>query len=118
MEQIEINGSKHPVYFDWLAIENVSEFVGDNSLDATAKKLNSYVQSLKFTRFVAFEGIKCGYRKIGEPCPFASSDELAEAVKNYSELGSIVGIYTTAVSEFYASEDSTETDKKKVTVKA
>ena len=115
MSEIEINGTKHPVFFDWLAIEKVSEFVGDNNLDATAKKLNTYVQSLKFTRQVAFEGVKCGYRKIGEACPFADSDALAETVTNYSELGAIVGIYTTAVSEFYASEDAVETeDKKKV----
>ena len=116
MNEIVIAGKKHPVCFDWLAIENVSEFVGDNSLDTTTKKLNTYVQSLKFTRFVAFEGIKCGYRKIGEACPFADSDALAEAVKNYAEISPVVSIYTNAVAEFYHSEDEelVESDKKKV----
>jgi hypothetical protein len=92
--------------------------MGDGSLDSTAKQLNTYVQSLKFTRLVAFEGIKCGYRKIGEACPFTDSDSLAESVTSYSELGAVVTIYTTAVSEFYHTEDETETDKKKATVKA
>lgn len=118
MDKIEIDGKQHPVFFDWLAIENVSEFVGDNSLDSTAKKLNTYVQSLKFTRFVAFEGIKCGYRKIGETCPFNSSDELAEVVKSYSEISPVISIYTKAVSEFYSNEDADQTEDKKKAVKA
>lgn len=118
MNEIVINGAKHPVFFDWLAIEVISEFVGDNSLDATAKKLNTYVQSLKFTRFVAFEGIKCGYKKIGESCPFNNSDELAEAANNYTELSAVISIYTNRVAEFYATEDAelVTTDKKKVKI--
>jgi len=116
MQEIVINGEKYPVAFDWLAIENVSEFVGDNSLDLTAKNLNTYVTSLKFTRAVAFEGIKCGYRKIGEPCPFADSDALAEKVKAYAEISPVIAMYTEAVGEFYKSEDAPN-DKKKVKAK-
>ena len=117
MNEIVIAGQKYPVFFDWLAIERISEFVGDNALDNTAKKLNTYATSLKFTRFVAFEGIKCGFRKMGEPCPFEDSDALAEKVQTYSEIAPVIGFYTSAVGEFYHTEDVTETtDKKKVKV--
>ncbi len=110
---IRIADTEHPVFFDWLAIEAISESIQERSLDSTVKNINTHANSLRFTRIVAFEGIKCGYKKQGKECPFKTSEELAEKVRGYNELGVIIAEYVSAVSEFYNSEDAEVDNKKK-----
>lgn len=57
--------------------------------------------SLKFGRACAFAGIKGGYRKIGEKCPFADVDDLADEVKSFTELEPAILGFTKAVEEFF-----------------
>lgn len=115
MNELIIKGQKHPVFFDFLAIEKISQSVSDVSLDDTVKKVQSLAGTLKFARDVAFFGIEGGYRQIGEPCPFKSSEHLAESIKKYSEIQSSIGWYTESVAEFYNTEDGTGEAKGEAT---
>jgi hypothetical protein len=103
MQQIKIGGASHPLYFSMLAIEQV---FADLQVDDFAK-LGSVINtktasnSLKFGRACAFAGIKGGYRKIGEKCPFADVDDLADEVKSFTELEPAILGFTKAVEEFF-----------------
>lgn len=103
MQQIKIGGASHPLYFSMLSIEQV---FADLQVDDFAK-LGSVINtktasnSLKFGRACAFAGIKGGYRKIGEKCPFADVDDLADEVKSFTELEPAILGFTKAVEEFF-----------------
>ena len=114
MNEIVINGKKHPINFGWLALENISAFAGHNSPDTTANEMDKLASNLKFNRVVLFEGIAGGYRKIGEKCPFADSETLADEVSNFAEITPAIEMYLKAQASFYQIEE--ETTKKKATV--
>jgi hypothetical protein len=113
MNEITINGTKHPIHFGWLALENISAFAGHNSPDTTANAMDKLASDMRFNRVVLFEGIAGGYRKIGERCPFADSEALAEEVSNFTEITPAIEIYIKAQAAFYQIEE--DTPKKKAT---
>jgi hypothetical protein len=102
----------HPIKFDWLAIEKISEAQSHLSLDATANQFNTLLTSLKFARTVLFHGIEGGYREQGTECPFKSSEDVAKEVKKFSDVAPVLEQYTKAVQEFYAPVEESD-DKKK-----
>lgn len=107
---MRIGGNDYPIYFSWLAIENISAAQGDTSLDATANQLDKRVNTLKFARVVIFEGVKAGCKKEGIECPFKTSEDVADAITKFAEATEVMEIYTKAVLDFYA---PIEEDKKK-----
>ena len=107
---MKVGGNDYPVYFSWIAIENISAAQSHTSLDETANQIGSLVNTLKFARVVIFEGIKAGCLKEGIECPFKSSEDVANAITKFSDATKIMEEYTKAVAEFYA---PIEEDKKK-----
>jgi hypothetical protein len=107
---MKIGGNDYPVYFSWLAIENISAAQSHNSLDVTASNLNTLVNTLKFARVVIFEGVKAGCLKEGIECPFKTSEDVANAITKFSDATAIMEEYTKAVADFYT---PVEEDKKK-----
>jgi len=110
MIEVLIAERKHPVHFGWLELETISLSIGHKSPDDTANNIVNLVNNLQFTRLVAFEGVKAGYRKIGEACPFKTSEDLVDEVKNITEINPIIEEWVKRQAEFYQIE---EPSKKK-----
>ena len=107
---MKVGGNDYPVYFSWIAIENISAAQNHASLDATANQLGTLVNTLNFARVVVFEGVKAGCKKEGIECPFQTSEDAAEAITKFSDANKILEEYTKAVADFYT---VVEDDKKK-----
>lgn len=112
--KVTISGVEHPYCFGWLVFETISAEVGHNSPDNTAGDLSTLVGQLSFSRIVAFEAIKAGYKKEGKECPFKTSEDLAEALTKFTEIAPIISDYTTELLSFYNVEGEANTSKKKV----
>jgi hypothetical protein len=112
---VRIGENEYPVFFDWLSIESISESIGHNSLDVTVGNFQALTKNLKFIRSIAFHGVQGGFRKEKKQCPFETSEDLFAGVAKFGKMTALVELYTKAFLEFYNDEDSTETDKKKVT---
>jgi hypothetical protein len=107
MQQIKIGGDSHPLYFSMLAIEQVFSDLQVDDFAKLGKVMSTKTasNSLKFGRACAFAGIQGGYRKIGEKCPFANIDDLADEVKAFNELEPAIIGFTKAVEEFFKPAD-------------
>lgn len=107
MQQIKIGGVTHPLYFSMLAIEQVFSDLQVDDFAKLGKVMSTKTasNSLKFGRACAFAGIQGGYRKIGEKCPFANIDDLADEVKAFNELEPAIIGFTKAVEEFFKPAD-------------
>lgn len=112
MIDLELNGKKHPIHFGWLELETISESIGNKSPEETANNMPTLASSMKFNRVVLFEGLKGGYRKIGEVCPFQTADEIAEVVESFTQVMPALEYYIKRQAEFFAVEDSKPTKKK------
>jgi hypothetical protein len=107
--EIVINGRKHPIRFSMGAIEAVFTSLEIEDFSQLAAKMNASAigKALKSTKAIAFEGIKGGYRGIGEPCPFKSIEDLAEEVAHFNELTPAISLFNEAVAEFFKSDEDT-----------
>lgn len=112
MIKVVLNGTERPVHFGWLELENISNSIESKSPEETANNINSLVQNLRFNRVVLFEGIKAGYRRIGESCPFATAEDVADEIQNFAEALPAIEYYIKRQAEFFNVEDEKPTKKK------
>ena len=113
--EITINDRKYPVHFDCEAIENTCFAFGTDDINSIATKLSAENKSMtdignviKLARTAAYEGIKGGYRRIGEKAPFADMVEFQELIKNVSEIFPAIGIFAESFGALFV-----DTTKKK-----
>jgi hypothetical protein len=103
----------HPFKYGWLEIETISLSAGHNSIDHTASEMARNINDMSFVKTVAFVGIKAGYDAKSQPCPFASADEMVKTFEKFAEAMVYFKAYTTAVMEFFKTDEPVEDTKKK-----
>lgn len=116
MKDIVIGGTKYPLFFDVEAIEAVCYEFGDDNINSIAASLmntggsmKDVGKALRLARVSAYEGIKAGYRKIGENCPFESLDEFSQKVEKVAEIMTATIAFTEAFAGLFVEP---ETKKK------
>jgi len=102
MQEITIGGKKHPLFFNMVAIERVMQSQDIQNFDQLATSGQGVAKSLSFARFCAFYGVQAGYKKIGEKCPFADAEAIAEEIESLEEISPALAAFTEAVSKFFA----------------
>jgi len=107
MTEVKIGGAIHPLYFSMLSIEQVLAELKVEDFSELGKVMDSQsvAKSIKFGRVCALAGIQSGYRKLGEKCPFVTSDDLAEAVEHFVELEPAILAFSAAVQQFFKPAD-------------
>jgi hypothetical protein len=112
--ELEINNKKYPIFFNMTAIENV--MVASEMEDFSAFGKNQGVmKSLKFTRDVAYYGIKSGCKKQGVEMPFESSEDLGDEIESFEQLAPAVELFMKAVGDFFQVKESKVKTPKKTT---
>lgn len=104
MQELNIGGKKHPLYFNMVAIERTMQGADIQNFDQLAQTGQGMANTLAFARLCAFYGVQAGYKKIGEKCPYKDAEELAEDVTSLSEVTPALNAFTEAVSKFFAVE--------------
>jgi len=109
MNHIEIGGVQHPLLFNMIAIEQVMDELDIENFEALTTHITSAAisKSLKFSRVCAFYGIKSGYKKTKESCPFLDIDDLADAIESYYEVEPALHGFTLAIEEFFKERKKT-----------
>lgn len=113
MNEIQLGEKKHPIAFDWLAFEAIAGSLGYDSPDVIGTDLQKLASQLPFNRVVLFEGLKCGYRKIGEKCPFESSNDVVELIESLLQVAPVLGAFTEGLVKFYGAGEAVESKSKK-----
>lgn len=110
--ELEINNKKYPMFFNMTAIENV--MVESQMKDfSELGQIQGVMKSLKFSRDVAFYGIKSGCKKQGVEMPFESSEDLGDEIESFEQLAPAVELFMKAVGDFFqVTEPKVKTPKK------
>ena len=90
------------MFFNMVAIERVMQGADIQDFDQLAQSGQGLAKTLSFARLCAFYGIKSGYKKIGEKCPYKDAEDLAEDITNLAEVNPALNAFTDAVRAFFA----------------
>lgn len=102
--EIKIGGAMHPLLFNMNALRDVMQFAGmENFADLNMQK--DLAKSMDFALACAFYGIVEGYEAQGKKTPFASTHKLGASVKRFTELTPALDAFTTAVTDFFSTEE-------------
>ena len=108
--EIRLGDKAHPVRFNLAAIERVFISLEIDDFSQVSEKLNNKTigKAIGSIKVIAYEGIRAGYKHLALPCPFADADDLADSVSKFAELSAILPIFTSAVNDFFTSDEPGE----------
>jgi hypothetical protein len=101
---ITIGGVQHPLFFNFNAIRNIMAHSGMESF-ADLQKNVDVAKTMDLALTCAFYAIAEGYDMKGEQSPFATEIEIARKVQKYTELLPAINGFTSAITDFFATDD-------------